>query len=93
MGGMFGKRQFTLGYIFWEILACAVFFAAVRLIPMFHSSSYAYTQFWIFAVAAISGCTAIGGLLLRPVAGAIIGALIAGICGPLWFAVIRGIDV
>jgi len=87
------KRQFSLGYIFWEILAFAVFLATVRLFPMFGSSYYAYTQFWIFALAAISGCTAIGGLVFRPVVGAIVGVAIASLFGPLWFVAVLGSGV
>jgi len=62
--------QFDLRYLFIEMLFFAISFGAFRIASSF---SDAYWASPLVAAAIISGCTALGGLALRPIAGAVVG--------------------
>jgi len=80
------RPQFNVSYLLLETLLIALCLGAIRLYPLYLPEE-AHIHLVIFVVAVISGCAALGGLALRPAAGAIVGVLIASLLGPLWFLV------
>jgi hypothetical protein len=75
--------RFSLRYLFVETLLVALCLGAFRVVSLF-SSSEAYWASPFLAMGIISGCAAIGGLALRPIAGAVVGLALAGLMVPLW---------
>jgi hypothetical protein len=78
--------RFRLAHLFLEVFLISVCLAAVRLYPSFPPEQ-ALAHLGIFTVAVLSGCAALGGVVLRPVAGLLAGATICVAIGPWWFLI------
>jgi len=84
--------QFDLKYALGETLLfglCMGFFRIAYRYP--HDEAFTAAPFVFFGI--VTGCAAVGGLFLRPIAGAVVGLAFAGLVTPLWAVVCRGIGV
>jgi uncharacterized membrane protein len=83
---MLTAMRFSLAHLLLEVTLVAVCLAAIRLYPFFPMEN-AFAHLGIFTVATISGCTALGGLILRPLVGLAVGCTLTLLLGPFWFLI------
>jgi hypothetical protein len=80
------RWRFNLTYLFLETLLVAICAGAIRF-NLLTVPQVSYFHLASFDVAVISGCAALGGLVLRLGIGAIVGAVIATVLAPFWFLI------